>query len=94
MCLFNNFWDDLSAYVYISGGSRTVRAHILRVSIPSRILAAADAAAGLNACNSCSFPIGPQRRPITVSAGFRTSQAANRREATKTGAEDPLLTFS
>lgn len=94
MRLFNSFWNVLSAQVYSSGGFRTARAHILRVSIPDRNPADADAAARLTACNSCSFPIGPKRRPITVSAGFRTSQVANRREATETGTGDPLLTFS
>lgn len=71
-----------------------MRAHILAVPIPDRNPAAADAAAGLSACNSCPFPIGPKQRPITASAGFRTSQAANNGQATETGAADPLLTFS
>lgn len=94
MRLFRSFRDVLSAYVYSCGESRTVKAPILRVSASDRNPAAADAAAGLNVCNSCSFPIGPQRPPITVSAGFRTAQAANRMEATETRAGDPLLTFS
>lgn len=60
--------------------------------MPDRNPGAADGAAGLNTCNSCSFLIGPQRRPITASAGLRTSRAANRTEAAGAAAPDPLLT--
>lgn len=90
--LFNTVWDVLSAYIYSSKGSRTPNGASFEFQSRTERSCCADGAAGLNACNSCSFLIGPERRPIALSAGFRTSPAANRSLAAGTGAADSLLT--